>query len=84
MTTRKWGGEFTVNTTTAGVQDQSSVTALSDGGFMVAWRDNGPVDSVIRLQRYDAQGLPVDGELTPVALSNYGRRPVPPQHRATE
>ncbi len=64
MTTRKWGSEFQVNTTLPGSQDQSSVTALSDGGFMVAWRDNGITDSVIRLQRYDAQGNAVGGEIT--------------------
>jgi serralysin len=63
MPTRKWGTEFLVNTTTAGSQDQATVTALLDGGFMIAWRDNGPADSVIRAQRYDALGTRVGSEL---------------------
>jgi hypothetical protein len=35
----KIGGEFTVNTSTAGTQDFSAITALKDGGFFVVWRD---------------------------------------------
>ncbi len=78
MTTRKWGNEFIVNTTTAGQQDQSAVTALADGGFMVAWRDDGITDSTIRLQRYDAQGNAVGGEINIADAADYGgtsRRP---------
>ncbi len=32
--------EFVVNTTTANIQNQSSVTALTDGRFVVSWSDN--------------------------------------------
>jgi serralysin len=63
MPTRKWGTEFLVNTTTAGSQDQPTVTALLDGGFMIAWRDDGPADSVIRAQRYFASGSKAGDEL---------------------
>ncbi len=72
MTTRKWGNEFIVNTTTAGQQDQSAVTALADGGFMVAWRDDGITDSTIRLQRYDARGNAVGGEINIADAADYG------------
>ena len=35
------GTEFQVNTTTAGRQEYAKVTALADGGFVVAWQDPG-------------------------------------------
>jgi Ca2+-binding RTX toxin-like protein len=47
-----FGSEFVVNTLTANVQDQSTVTPLADGGFAVAYRSN----SDIRLQLFDAFG----------------------------
>ena len=64
MPTRKWKEEILVNTTTTGSQDQSSVTGLADGGFVITWRDNGPVDSLIRWQRYDATGVKLGAEQT--------------------
>ena len=64
MATRKWGTEFLVNTTTAGNQVHAAVTSLSDGGFFVAWEDDGLATSVLRFQRYDAAGLLVGGEFT--------------------
>ncbi|MDF1734312.1 MAG: tandem-95 repeat protein [Minwuia sp.] len=58
--------EFVVNTTTAGDQDQASLTALSDGGFLVTWdQGNGGVSESgrdIMARRYDANGDPVTGE----------------------
>ena len=33
------GGEILVNTATAGPQDPQEITALSNGGFVVTWRD---------------------------------------------
>ena len=62
MPTLKWGSEFLVNTTTAGNQDQSNVTALADGGFVVTWRDAGVAVNIIRWQRYDATGVKVGAE----------------------
>lgn len=35
----KSGAEFLVNTTTAASQDQPTITSLSNGGFVVVWRD---------------------------------------------
>ncbi len=35
----KLGGEFLVNTETAGLQESSRVTGLSNGGFAVTWHD---------------------------------------------
>jgi Ca2+-binding RTX toxin-like protein len=61
------GNEFTVNTTTAGQQDQAAVTALADGGFVVTWGDYGPYSGTtsygIRAQRYSAAGVRQGSEL---------------------
>jgi|GEM_PF-7074778 len=35
------GGEFRVNTYTTGDQDSPTITALSDGGFVVSWMSSG-------------------------------------------
>jgi Ca2+-binding RTX toxin-like protein len=64
MPTRKWKEELLVNTTVAGNQDQSSVTGLADGGYVVTWRDDNPVDSLIRWQRFDATGIKLGAEVT--------------------
>jgi Ca2+-binding RTX toxin-like protein len=69
MATRKWGNELLVNTTVTGNQDQSTVTALADGGFVIGWREDGLTDSVTRWQRYDAAGLRVGAERT---AGNFG------------
>jgi Ca2+-binding RTX toxin-like protein len=55
------GGEFPVNTHTANSQFEPTVTALADGGFVVAWSSlgqDGP-GSGVYAQRYDASGAPV-------------------------
>ncbi|NJM30861.1 MAG: hypothetical protein HC855_12855, partial [Rhizobiales bacterium] len=62
MTTLKWRNEILVNTTQPGNQDQSAVAALADGGFVIAWRDDGLADSIIRWQRFNAFGARIDGE----------------------
>jgi Ca2+-binding RTX toxin-like protein len=58
------GGEFRVNTVTANEQSQPTVTALTDGGFVVAWRSLGQDGSGygVYAQRYNAQGQPVGAE----------------------
>jgi len=56
------GGEFQVNTYEAGGQEQSSVAALADGGFIVIWTSYGQNDGDITAQRYDAAGNAVGGE----------------------
>jgi Ca2+-binding RTX toxin-like protein len=70
MATRKWNSEFQVNTTTTGNQNQSSVTGLADGGFIITWRDDGPADSQIRWQRYDAAGAKLGLEQTTLFGAN--------------
>jgi hypothetical protein len=55
---RKVGPEFRVNTTTAYDQNESSVSVLADGGFVVVWSSLGK----IRGQRYAADGTRRGGE----------------------
>lgn len=56
------GGETKANTTDVSDQQQPSVTALADGGFVIAWSSNTSGNADIYLQRYDADGDPVGGE----------------------
>jgi large repetitive protein len=56
------GGEFHVSTATAGAQQNPSVTALDDGGFVVVWDSPDASGSGIYGQVYDANGAPVAGE----------------------
>lgn len=59
------GAEILVNTTTAGNQTRASVTALADGGFLVAWVDvNGRQGSgdVIVAQAFAADGTKAGAE----------------------
>ncbi len=50
-----WSGDFLVNTTTAGDQDQPHIIGLANGGFVVVWRGTGEVWA----QVFDALGAPV-------------------------
>ncbi len=61
------GGEFLVNTSTLGHQDSSTITRLSNGGFVVAWQDlsgqGGDASrSAVKAQVYDAGGTRVGSE----------------------
>jgi len=60
MTVEPQGAEFLVNTITSGEQENPSVTALSGGGFVVAWQSDGQdvSEGFYRVygQRYDADG----------------------------
>lgn len=61
------GSEFLVNSATLNNQDQSSVTALSSGGFVVTWTDNsgqgGDADKTsVKAQLFDAAGVKIGGE----------------------
>ena len=52
------GSQFQINSTTAGTQAFSSITSLTDGGFVVTWTDYSGEDGSgkgIFGQRYDAQ-----------------------------
>ncbi len=55
--------EFRVNTTTSYSQSYPSITALTDGGFVVTWTSYGQdgSGSGIYAQRYDANGESVGG-----------------------
>ena len=56
------GGEFQANTFTPGGQFASSVSALSDGGFVVTWISGDGSLGGIFGQRYDSAGNPSNGE----------------------
>jgi hypothetical protein len=55
------GIETLVNTTTTGYQSQSAITALDDGGYVVAWTGITPgySNNGIYIQRYDSAGSAV-------------------------
>lgn len=56
------GVEFGLNTITTGEQTNSSVAALSDGGFVAVWTDQNALDGSgwsTQLQRFDANGVAV-------------------------
>ena len=58
-------GDIQANTTTAGFQQHSAITALKDGGFLVTWISplaEGPVGRELHGQRFDASGLAVGDE----------------------
>jgi hypothetical protein len=65
MPTRKWGSEKLVNTTTAGAQSACDVAALTGGGYVVVWQDDGVAPPTIRFQRFDAAGnkVGIEGEI---------------------
>ncbi len=58
------GAEFRVNTYTANNQYGPTITALSDGGFVVAWESNGQDGSFYGIygQRYNSAGVAVGAE----------------------
>ena len=61
------GNEFVVNTTAPGRQDFAGITALANGGFVIAWLDGvrfggTPTNTTIRAQEYDSNGARVGGE----------------------
>lgn len=56
------GGEVRVNGTTAGTQNQVSIMALSNGGYVVTWVSDDDSGTGIYAQLYDASGNPVGGE----------------------
>ncbi|MCT4703349.1 Ig-like domain-containing protein [Enterobacteriaceae bacterium H20N1] len=58
--------EFTVNSTTAGNQNHSSVASLPDGGSIVVWQSatGDGSGTCIKGQILDAKGQPVGGEFT--------------------
>jgi hypothetical protein len=49
-----------VNTNTGGAQNEASVVALADGGFLVSWENDG--FGQVRAQRFDADGSKIGVE----------------------
>jgi hypothetical protein len=63
----KVGGELLVSTSSAYTMGGQVVTALPDGGFIIAWHNTnlitgGGSDSEVKAQRFSASGAKVDGE----------------------
>ena len=58
----KLGSETPANTTWEGRQWQSDVSGLTDGGFVITWRDGEEDTDNIFLQRFDASGEKVGSE----------------------
>ncbi|HAC66079.1 MAG TPA: hypothetical protein DCF68_21735, partial [Cyanothece sp. UBA12306] len=58
------GNEFQINSYTNDDQSDSSVTRLSNGGFVVTWTSEGQDGSFYGVygQRYDSNGIPVGNE----------------------
>ncbi|MCO6187036.1 tandem-95 repeat protein, partial [Rhizobium sp. L1K21] len=59
------GSEFLVNSVTKGSQIHPTITALSDGGFVITWNSVATMDiasSDIKAQMYDADGNTVGSE----------------------
>jgi large repetitive protein len=66
------GGEFRVNTTVDSSENQPSVSALGNGGFVIAWSNSNQIYA----QQFDANGIPVDGETrVDVKDNNYATDP---------
>lgn len=62
-----WGSEKLVNTTTAGAQELSEVTALRGGGYVVTWRNAG---AGISGQIFDGLGVPSGNEFVVSAAAS--------------
>lgn len=82
------GSEFLVNTETAGLQYNSTITGLADGGFVVTWMDVsgtlGDSDgSSIKAQVFDASGAKQGSEfLAARAMTCSMARPGPMRWKA--
>ncbi|MCG7392385.1 calcium-binding protein [Microvirga sp. ACRRW] len=56
--------DFLVNTTSkTGAQLTPSIAALANGGFVIAFEDEGPATDVIKAHVFDAQGFHTGGEV---------------------
>ncbi|KKJ76815.1 hypothetical protein WH95_11025, partial [Kiloniella litopenaei] len=66
------GEETQVNTYTNGNQKDSSITALSDGGYVITWTsyEQDGSGTGVYLQRYDASGNPLGGETQVNTVTN--------------
>ena len=61
-------GDFKINFTTAGAQEQPSIAVLANGGFVATWYDNGE----IRAAAFDSSGFAIDPDGTgPLAAGDF-------------
>jgi Ca2+-binding RTX toxin-like protein len=69
-------GKFRVNTFTTGDQQDYSIAALADGGFVVSWESNAQDGNGygIFAQRYDAKGVAQGGEFRVNQNTQYDQR----------
>ena len=72
------GGEFQVNTYTAGEQREPDIASLTDGGFIITWMSEGQEGGTnpqygIYAQRFDAGGVAVGAEFL-VNTTTQGRQ----------
>ncbi len=58
----KLGNDFTVHASLTGAQNDPTVTALTDGGYVIAWQGRDGNGAGVYLQRFDASGSRVGGE----------------------
>ncbi len=57
------GGEFLINVTTTGQQDQPAVAMDANGDFVIAWKsDSGGTSNDIYARRYNSSGVAQGGE----------------------
>ncbi len=69
----RFGSEFRVNSTTTGIQEDSSIAALANGKFVVVWSDAPSAD--IKAQIFNADGSPFGFEF------NVADDPIPGRSR---
>ena len=65
------GGPFVVNAASGGTSVESSVTALADGGFAVAWYESDEAGPAHRIQVFTAAGAPVGAQIV-TSANHYG------------
>ena len=80
----KVGSEFLVNTTTEGGQNLSTITGLTNGGFVVTWLDESGLGgdsfiSSIKAQVFDAAGGKIGSEF--LVNTTTSRQSIWPDHQ---
>jgi hypothetical protein len=65
------GTEMSINTVTTGNQNTPTITALPNGGFVVAWTDQSAAGGDIKAQVFDAAGVKVGAEFRANSASPY-------------
>ncbi|UQD75602.1 AIDA repeat-containing protein [Bradyrhizobium japonicum] len=65
------GGEFLINSVTANNQNTPAITGLPNGGFVVAWTNQGSSAPDVKAQVYDASGAKVGSEFLVNSTSVY-------------